>query len=85
MTIFFPFYPPPPSLLSYINIVSNVIYNNSIFQFRFTTYRENLNLKHIPDLKCVPNLERVLENKNALTILTVLFKQFPFRSAPFFY
>ena len=31
-------------------------------------------------LKCVPNLERVLENKNALTILIILFKQFPFRS-----
>ena len=31
-----------------------------------------------PDLKCVPNLERILENKKALTILTVLFKHFPF-------
>ena len=62
--------------------MSNIIfiYNNSIFQFRSHTSRENLSLKHIPDLKCIPNLEHVLENKNALTILTVLFKQFPFRS-----
>ena len=30
-------------------------------------------------------LECVLDNKNALTILTVLFKQFPFRFVPFFY
>ena len=51
-----------------------------IFYFWFTTYRENLNWKHIPDLKCVPNVEHVLENKNALTILTVLYKQFQFRS-----
>ena len=42
-------------------------------------------LKHIPDLKCIPNLERILDNKNALTILTVLFKQFPFCSIPYFY
>ena len=34
----------------------------------------------MPDIKCSPYLERVLDNKNALTILTVLFKQFPFRS-----
>ena len=39
-----------------------------------------MRVEHIPDLKCVPNLEQVLDNKNALKILTVLFKQFPFRS-----
>ena len=37
-------------------------------------------LEHIPDLKCVSNLELVLDTMNALTILTVLFKQFQFLS-----
>ena len=37
-------------------------------------------LEHIPDLKCVPDLERVLDNKNGFLILNVLFKQFSFRS-----
>ena len=40
-------------------------------------------LEHICDLKCVPNLEQVLDNKNVLTILTVLFsnsRSIPFRS-----
>ena len=40
-------------------------------------------LKHIPDLKCVLNLERVLDNMNAFLILNVLFKTF--RSYPFLY
>ena len=30
-------------------------------------------LEHIRDLECVPSLEQVLDNKKALTILTVLF------------
>ena len=42
-----------------------------------------MDLEHIRDLKCVPYLEQVLDNKNALTILTVLsFQAIP---VPFFY
>ena len=41
-------------------------------------------LEHIPDIKCVPDLERVLENKNIFLILNILFKQFPI-SIQFFY
>ena len=37
-------------------------------------------ISRILDLKTVPNLEQVLDNKNALTILNFIFKQFPFRS-----
>ena len=37
--------------------------NKTIFNYIFKGFRE-----HIPDLKWVPNLEQVLDNKNALTI-----------------
>ena len=37
-------------------------------------------LEHIPDIKCVPDLESVLENKNIFLILNILFKQFPLNS-----
>ena len=51
----------------------NVLEIGIIGNKKFKTARNN-NIFH---------LERVLANKNALTILTVLFKQFPFRSVPF--
>ena len=45
-------------------------------------------LEHISDLKCILNLERVLDNMNAFLILKNLFKNFcslPFRSVSFLY
>ena len=33
-------------------------------------------LEHVPDLKCIPDLERILDNKNGFLI----FKQFPYLS-----
>ena len=53
-----------------------------ILSFNFGHYiqRKSELETHFPDLNWVPNLECVLENKNALTISTVLFMQFLFRS-----
>ena len=44
-------------------------------------------LEYIPDLKCVLDLERVLDNMNAILILNILFKNFrsiPLQIAPTF-
>ena len=37
-------------------------------------------LEHSPDLKCVFELGRVLDNMNSFLILNILFKKFPIRS-----
>ena len=78
----FPLLPPPPSPYFPILILCLMSFT-IILSFNFGSLyiqRKSELETHFPDLKCVPNLERVLENKNALTILSVLFKQFPFRS-----